>query len=57
MRAVLREIGHVENEDAAGVAGRGVLVDIGAHRVFDLDAGDILSARLRRTMMSCDWPT
>ena len=40
-RAVDRQAGQVEDQDAAGVHRRGVAVDVGAGRVLDLDAGDV----------------
>ena len=39
---LLGQVGHREDEDAAGVVGRHVLVNIGPGAVLDLDAGDVL---------------
>ena len=38
---LLRQIGQVEHQDAAGVAGRDIVMDVGKIAVLDLDAGDV----------------
>ncbi len=40
--ALLLQAGHVEHQDAAGVAGGDVVVDVGVDGVLDLDAGHVL---------------
>ena len=47
----------VEHRDSAGVVGGHVVVDVGADRVLDLDAGHVALARLLRTTIWSDWPT
>ncbi len=42
MAAHLRQVRKIEDEDAAGIAARGVAIDVGEHGIFDLDAGDIV---------------
>ena len=41
-----RQVGHREDQDAARVVGRHVLVDVGPGAVFDLDAGDVFLDRV-----------
>src|SRR3546814_2007441 len=38
----LRQVGHVEHQDAAGVAGGDVVIHVGADAVLDLDPGHVL---------------
>src|SRR5690606_27658388 len=37
-----RQVREVEHQDAAGVVGGDVVVDVGVGRVLDLDAGDVV---------------
>ena len=43
MAALLRQAGQIEDQDAAGVAGCLIAIDIGAVGILDLNAGDIES--------------
>ena len=36
------QIGQVEHEDAAGIVGGDIVVDVGKGRILDLDAGDVV---------------
>ena len=43
---LLRQVGHREDQDAAGVVGGQVVVDVGPGRILDLDAGHVLLDRV-----------